>query len=470
MSASPSHLAAPVAVADHRRLFSRRSWLYPVVSWGRFWRGRLVLAILLTALYLGLPHLRIAGRPALQIDLAARQLHLIGATFFATETLLLAPLGIGLVVFIALFTALFGRVWCGWACPQPIYLEFIFRPLEALFEGPALRRRRRARLPLNPARLLRMAGKLGAFVVVAALFAHTFLAYFVGTERLWLMVRQSPQQSWAAFVTVLVVTGLVLLDFAYFREQTCIIACPYGRLQSLLVDSRSWIVGYDPGRGEPRRRLAERARSPAAAGDCIDCGACVRTCPTGIDIRNGLQLECIGCTQCIDACDQIMDRRGWARGLIRYTSLDELRGVRTTLFRPRLFAYAGVVVAAIAGLWVLLAQRSPVEFDLVRIAGSPFYVQADGKVCNRVRVRLTNRTASTQQVQVSLLHPDPGELIVREQPVVMRPLQVRSIEGVIRVPPSVLSAGRATGTIEVTAADGQRGQKQFVVLGPTEGA
>jgi cytochrome c oxidase accessory protein FixG len=447
-----------------------RRRLFPVVSKGRYFFGRLPVAVVLILLYLGLPHFRVAHKPAFLIDLSARQLHLGGTTFFATETLFLVFFGIALVVFIALFTALFGRVWCGWACPQPIYLEFVFRPIEALFGGPALRRRRRASQPLDSTRALRAVGKYAAYVVVAAILAHTFVAYFVGTDELAEMIRRSPRESWAAFVTMLVVTGMILIDFAYFREQTCIIACPYGRLQSLLIDARSWIVGYDHVRGEPRRRLAARAKSPQPAGDCIDCSSCVRTCPTGIDIRDGLQLECIGCTQCIDACDAIMDRRQRPRGLIRYTSLDGLQGKPAGFWRPRVIVYGMIVVAAVAALVGLASTRQPFEVELVRVTGAPYYVQSDGQVCNRVRLRLTNRSDQRQRFSAQLLEPRDASFVSGELPTELVPLAVRSVATLICEDRASFQGGRRAARILVESSTGSPQERTFWLLGPVRGA
>jgi len=444
--------------------------VHPEQSVGRYFGRRLAVAITLTVAYLGLPHLRIHGEPAFQIDLEARQLHLVGATFFATETLFLVVLGIGLVIFIALFTALFGRVWCGWACPQPIYLEFVFRPLESLLEGRAVRRRRARRQPWQASLLLRKLVKLGLYLLVASILAHTFVAYFVGTDALLEMIRRPPRESWGSFVAMAVVTGMILLDFAWARELTCVIACPYGRLQSLLIDARSWIVGYDATRGEPRRRLAARRDRSGGAGDCIDCESCRRTCPTGIDIRDGLQLECIGCTQCIDACDQIMDRIGRPRGLIRYTSLDRLRGVKTTFWRPRVFLYAAVVLAAAVALTLLIITRHSFESDLVRVTGAPFYVQSDGKICNRIRLRLTNRLPEAGRFEVTLVEPDPAELIVGQLPLELDPLQVHAVEGIVRVSPDAMSEGSRLARIRVEAADGSSRDHVFMLLGPQGGA
>lgn len=446
----------------------RRRWVHPTVSRGRYFYARLVVALVLVATFVLLPLIRVGGKPAMQIDFQTRRMHLFGQTFFATDTLLLPVFGVGLVLSIALLTALFGRVWCGWACPQTVYMEFVFRPLETLFEGAASRRRKQG--PLTTGRLVRKIGKWAAFLMVAAVLAHAFVAYFVGADELFAMVLRDPRASWSTFVAVVVVTALVFFDFTFFREQTCVLACPYGRLQSVLIDSRSMIVGYDERRGEPRGKLRRSADPERVTGDCIDCGACVRTCPTGIDIRQGLQLECVGCTQCIDACDAVMVKIGKPRGLIRYSSLDQLRGKPSRLLRPRVLVYLAVVLVAASVMTILLTSRSSFEFDVVRRTGAPFYMQSDGQVVNRVRLRLTNRTRELQAYKVEVQQPPGAHLILVENPVSVEPGAVRAVEALVTLAPEALRTGRLAATVQATSADGTQESKPFVLLGPQRGA
>jgi cytochrome c oxidase accessory protein FixG len=301
------------------------------------------------------------------LDLPRRQFTLFGTTFLPTDTLLVMLLGLGLAFTILFVTALLGRVWCGWACPQTVYLEFLFRPIEHWLEGGA---HGAATLDkqggLAPRRLI----KLGIYAVLACFLAHTFLGYFVPVAELAQWVRRSPFEHPVSFLVMAGTTGLVFFDFAYFREQTCLIACPYGRLQSVLLDRRSAIVGYDPRRGEPRMRGIKQR--PATAGDCIDCQMCVLTCPTGIDIREGLQMECIHCAQCIDACDAVMTKIGRPRGLIRYGSRDGFAGRAGSFLRPRLIAYPAVLVLAFGLFAWQLGGRSATEVTVLRASTVPF--------------------------------------------------------------------------------------------------
>jgi len=289
-----------------------RRWLRPRPSPGRFLDRRRAVAWALIAVFALLPHARVGGAPAILLDVVHRRFSLLGATFYPTDTVLLMLLLLGTFLGIFLLTAVVGRAWCGWAGPQTVYMEFVYRPIERLVDRGVTAVARNA--------AWRRAVKALAFLAVSMFVAHTFLAYFVGADALGRWVRASPFEHPVAFLVMAATTALMFLDFAWFREQVCLVACPYGRLQSVLLDRRSLIVAYDPRRGEPRGKLGR------VAGDCIDCRACVLTCPTGIDIRDGLQMECIHCAQCIDACDAIMDRVGRPRGLVRYGSRDEMAG------------------------------------------------------------------------------------------------------------------------------------------------
>ena len=321
-----------------------RRWIRPRLAPGRFLSRRRFVAYALIVLFVSLPFLRIGGRPAMLIDVTSAELSLFGMVFRPSDGFLLMLLGLTVVTTVLLVTALFGRVWCGWGCPQTVYLEHVFRPLERWIEGSVGQQKAMDKKNWPTGR--RIVG-WSIFVALSFVVANVFLSYFVGTDRLLHWITTSPAKHPGGFATVMIVTGLMFADFAYFREQVCIIACPYGRLQSTLLDTQSLIVAYDAGRGEPRgavrhklpmlaeaplvQNVAHNAGAVSLAGgvkqgSCIDCNACVAVCPTGIDIRQGLQLECVGCAQCIDACDTVMDKVHQPRGLIRYTSQDQLAG------------------------------------------------------------------------------------------------------------------------------------------------
>lgn len=364
-----------------------RHKLDPKVSRGRFFRARRAVGYGLIALFVLLPYVDIGGRPAILLDLFHRQFTFFGATFRPADGYLLMLFGLAVVLTVFLVTALAGRVWCGWGCPQTVYLEWVFRPIER-----ALRRHR--------------AVMWAVYAALSIALANVFLAYFVGAERVTTWMFGSPADHPVGFGVVLAVSGLMFFDFAYFREQTCILACPYGRLQSVLLDKRSLIIGYDERRGEPRGKATKAHRAlpvvDQRVGDCVDCRACVNTCPTGIDIRRGLQMECVGCAQCIDACDAIMAKLDRAPGLIRYTSKAELTGAPRRLLRPRLLIYPSLL-ALVLGLFISqLGKRAEADVWVLRQEGAPFSMLADGTVSTPVRIKIENRSPAARTYRVQL--------------------------------------------------------------------
>ncbi len=468
-------LDSPEEVLSTLRNDGSRRWLYPTPSKGRFWRWRLVVGWALIAFFVALPIVRIGGRPAVLLDLAAREFTFFGFTFYPTDTFLLLLVGIGALAAIVLLTALLGRVWCGWGCPQTVYLEFLYRPVERFFEGAEHVRQRRDAGPWTLDKAWRKGAKWTAYIVVSALLAHTFTAYFVGWDRLIHWMTGPPTQHWGYFVLAALTTGLVLFDFGIFREQMCTIVCPYARFQSVLLDPDSLIVSYDPGRGEPRARRGKKAIAEEQAGlrpplgDCIDCGACVRTCPTGIDIRDGLQMECIACTQCIDACDSIMDAVDLPRGLIRYTSEQALEGERTRVVRTRTVAYGLFLVAVASVFTIALTTRHPYEVNVGRVVGQPFVELGDGEIANRVRFRVRNQTAGEATVRIEMASPTGGALrLGAVQPIVIAPRQMIRVEGFAVVPEAAFAGSTETpATFRLVFSDGAVEEVPFRLLGPS---
>ncbi len=468
-------LESPDEVLSTLRADGSRRWLYPTPSKGRFWRRRQVVGWALIAFFVSLPVVRVGGKPAVLLDVAVREFTFFGFTFYPTDTFLLLLAGIGILVSVALVTALLGRVWCGWACPQTVYLEFFYRPVERLVEGAEHVRARRDAGPWTWDKAWRKGAKWGIYFVASALLAHTFTAYFVGWDRLLAWMTGPPTEHWPYFVLAAATTGLVLFDFGYFREQMCTLACPYGRFQSILLDPHSMIVSYDPGRGEPRAKRGKKAIAQELAGerpplgDCVDCGACVRTCPTGIDIREGLQMECVACTQCIDACDSIMDAVDLPRGLIRYTSERAIEGGETRVLRGRTAAYGALLVAVAAVFTVALTTRHAYDVDLGRAVGQPYLEMADGRVANRVRLRVRNQTATGAAFRAELAVPEGGALrLGTTPPVSVDARQQVRVEGAITVPASTFEGtAEVPAVVRLTFDDGSTTDVPFTLLGPS---
>jgi cytochrome c oxidase accessory protein FixG len=366
----------------------KREFVVPADVSGRFARLRSLFFALLLVIYAALPWIHVAGHPAVFLDVQHRVFYLFGASFNAQDTWLMFFLISGVGFLLIVLTALWGRVWCGYACPQTVFLEGVYRRVERLIEGPKNRRAAREKAGVSFALVWRKLTKHLAFVLISLLVAHVFLSYFVSIPGLFEMMRHAPREHPEAFAWVFGVSALVHFNFCWFREQLCLVICPYGRLQSALTDADSLVIGYDDKRGEPRGKA-----KTAQNGDCVDCGRCVVVCPTGIDIRNGLQLECIGCTACVDACDEIMDRLERPRGLIRYDSQNGLAGQPKRLLRPRLYVYAALGVLGLTVASLALASREPFEANLLRLPGAPFVVQEDGRVRNTLELHLVNKQA-----------------------------------------------------------------------------
>src|ERR1019366_667648 len=362
-----------------------RRFLYPADAPGRFGVWRRAAALALIAIYVLLPWVKVGGYPAVFLDLANRRFHLFGLTLAAQDLWLLFFLISGLGFSLFFITALFGRIWCGWACPQTVFLDHVYRRIERWLEGDAIRRRALAAAPMTPGKFARRAVKHALYFLLSAAIAHMFLSYFVSLPAVWAMMKDAPTSNWGTFVFIAVATGTVYFNFAWFREQLCIVICPYGRLQSALTDDNTLVIGYDWSRGEPRGKP-----DVAGTGDCVACDRCVSVCPTGIDIRQGLQLECIGCAACIDACDDVMSRMGRRKGLVRYDSLAGLAGRATRWVRPRTILY-GILLAigATVAAWNISGIR-PAVIGVTRVIGAPYFVDA-GMVRNQFFVRLVNK-------------------------------------------------------------------------------
>lgn len=443
-----------------------RVYLHPEDVQGPWKNRRHIIYWFLIGLYLVLPWIYIKGKPALLVDIFNREFTFIGFTFFGVDPILFFLIAISSLFFIAFMTSLFGRVWCGWGCPQTVFIQALFMKVETFFEGSPRERRALELAPMSFNKLFKKSMKWLVFTIISLHIAHTFIGYFVGPRELFQMTMQNPINHVGFFIATMIISGIFLLDFGWFREQFCIIACPYGRMQSVMMDENSLVVAYDAKRGEPRRGTAGIERS--GEGDCINCYNCVKVCPTGIDIRRGSQLECIACTNCIDACDEIMIKIKKPTGLIRYGSEVELQGGERKIITVRSIIYICITLLFIGSIFAFLNNSS--NLQLIFMRGKETYTQNMNEVTNRFTLKLNHQGSRTYNLVFKITDPMLADKIKIVTPV--SPLSVDQHEKRViiffRFSPEILKNGakkididvydQTTNTIVAT--------KEVVLVGP----
>jgi cytochrome c oxidase accessory protein FixG len=386
-----------------------RVWLYPKKPAGRLYRRRKWLSYCFLAVLFAGPWLRIQGLPVLLLNLPARKFIILGQIFWPQDFFVLLLTMLTFLVFIIVFTVVYGRVFCGWVCPQTIFLEMVFRRIEYWLEGDAPQQKALDRSVLNWNKLWRKTTKHALFLLVSFLIANTFLAYIIGSKELVKLVTDAPTAHLGGLAVLTLFTGVFYAVFARFREQVCTIVCPYGRLQGVLLDKDSLVVAYDYQRGEPREKL--RKTQLRTAGDCIDCQQCVQVCPTGIDIRNGAtQLECINCTACIDACNNIMALINKPEGLIRAASVNGIAEGKEFRFAGRVKALSGVLATLLLVLTGLLVSRSNVAATVLRTPGQLFQKTNHGTITNLYNISIINKTNRPYPITLRVLEPAQGRI------------------------------------------------------------
>jgi len=408
----------------------RRNFINPKRPKGRLYNLRTWFSIAYLAIFFTFPFIKVNGGPLFMFNILERKFILFGMVFWPQDFFIFAIGFLTFIVFVILFTVVFGRIFCGWACPQTIFMEMVFRKIEYWIDGDAHKQKQLRNMPWNAEKIRKRTVKFIVFFSISFLIANFFLAYLIGMDELIGDIK-TPAAHMGTLISLLVFTTVFFFVYWWFREQVCIVVCPYGRLQGVLLDKNSIVVAYDHKRGEPRGKLkkaddhdckctdckedgacksiAAKFEAYTRPGDCIDCFACVRVCPTGIDIRNGTQLECINCTACIDACDDIMTKVKKPTGLIRYASENSIiNGVKLKLNR-RIKAYSAVLILLLSLLAFLLVSRTDLDVTLMRTSGMSYTTLPDGRLGNLYNLKLANKTHKDIEFKLKLENL-PGEI------------------------------------------------------------
>ncbi|AVI51235.1 cytochrome c oxidase accessory protein CcoG [Pukyongia salina] len=379
----------------------KRAWIYPKKPSGWFYEKRKLVSYVLLAFLFAAPFIKIGGNQFILINVLERRFNIFGFPFWPQDFHLFVIMMIIGVIFVVFFTVAFGRIFCGWMCPQTIFMEMVFRRIEYWIEGDRGKQIRLDKQKWNAEKIRKRVIKWFLFFVISFLIANIFLAYLIGSDKLIEYITEGPLENLNTLISLLTFTAVFYFIFAWFREQVCIIACPYGRLQGVLLDNKSIVVAYDHKRGEKEKGRAKfkknEDRAASGKGDCIDCFQCVHVCPTGIDIRNGTQLECVNCTACIDACDHMMEQVDLPKGLIRYASEDNIEKKAKFKFSARLKGYSAVLVILIGVFIGMLFLRNDVEARVLRLPGQ-LYERLDNNIISNVYTfKLVNKT--TEEIQ-----------------------------------------------------------------------
>ena len=397
----------------------KRIWVYPKKPKGPYTREREIVAVFLLIFLFGTPFINVYGQPLLLFDILNRKFIIFGLVFWPQDFYLFVLATLSLIVFIVLFTVIFGRLWCGWACPQTIFMEMVFRKIEYWIEGDARNQIALSKAPWTSKKIFKKTLKQTIFFSISFVIGNTFLAYIIGVDELFIIISDSPSEHIVGLSTMVLFSGVFYGVFAFFREQVCTMVCPYGRLQGVLLDPNSIVVAYDFKRGEPKGKFA-RNQERKDLGDCVDCKQCVEVCPTGIDIRNGTQLECINCTACIDACNSVMKKLKWPAGLIRYASYNGILEGAKLRFTPRIAGYSAILLFLLIVTNFFLFGRSPVETTILRTPGLLYQETDDGNIANLYNLKIINKTHERQTIELRLKSPKGtirmvgGDLVIPE--------------------------------------------------------
>jgi cytochrome c oxidase accessory protein FixG len=427
----------------------KRIWLYPKIIKGKLYRYREWVSYGLLLFLFAAPFVRMGGKPFLLFNFIERHFVIFGKPFWPQDFYVLAFALITLVVFIVLFTVIFGRVWCGWTCPQTIFMELVFRRIENLIEGNSNKQKKLDAMPWNREKILKKGLKHFIFFFISFLIANTFLAYIIGSDELIKIITEPVSEHLVGLVSLLIFTTVFYLVFAKLRELVCIMICPYGRLQGVMLDRNSVVVAYDNVRGEPRGKI-RKGEDQSTKGDCVDCNLCVDVCPTGIDIRNGTQLECVNCTMCIDACNSVMNKINKPEGLIRFDSVNNIESGIGFKWSPRIIAYCSVLLVLLGVFIAALLSRTDIEAVLTRAPGSMPSVGTDGMVTNVFKLELVNKTFKDIEFDIKVINRNYAQLILPEGDHMIDGGKVEEKVVLIRMPQDSIKSNRTTLALDVS--------------------
>ncbi len=390
-----------IATVDEK---GKRVWIYPKKPKGKFFNYRKWLSYFLLAALFGMPYIKIGGEPILLLNIIERKFVIFGQVFWPQDFFIFAMAMITFIVFIILFTIIFGRLFCGWVCPQTIFMEMVFRRIEYWIEGDWTHQKRLNEQPWNAEKIRKKTFKHVLFWIISFAIANTFLAYIIGYESLLALVTDGVTAHIGGLIAISVFTTVFYAVFAFMREQVCTTVCPYGRLQGVLLDKNSLVVAYDYERGEGRAKFKKgEDRKAEGKGDCIDCKQCIHVCPTGIDIRNGTQLECVNCTACMDVCDEMMEGVGLEKGLIRIASEDGIKNKVPFQWTTRVKAYVGVLFILLAVITTLIVYRSEVQVTILRTRGTTFQEVSETHISNIYDVTLVNKSNKERTLELKII-------------------------------------------------------------------
>lgn len=425
----------------------KRKWVFAQKPVGKFYTIRTWVSRGFFALFFTLPFIKVNGRPYFLFNIPEAKFIIFGKIFWPQDFFIFGLTMVTFIVFIVFFTAAFGRLFCGWVCPQTIFMEMLFRKLEYFIEGDAAHQRLLNKAPWTGTKIRKKVLKHFAFYLLSFIIANFFLSYIIGMDELRKISTEPVNQHLLGLLTILLFSGIFYGVYAYFREQACTVVCPYGRLQSVLLDRNSMIVAYDYKRGEPRKKYKKILTAGTQAGDCIDCFQCVKVCPTGIDIRNGTQMECVGCTACIDACDTMMDAVGKPRGLVRYASENNIANNDKLHFTGRMKLYCVLLVVLTSILTILLISRKDIGGTIERAAGMLYQERGTDSLSNLYTIKVVNKTL--KDIPITLrLEDAPGIIIEAEnRDILVKKEAQANASFFIVLPKSYLTTRKTTLTV-----------------------